>query len=130
LLVTRESLGFAFQTLLLRDINKALEEGKTKLSEISLFAVASGPGSFTGLRIGIATVKGLAATMEKPCAGIPSLQAVAHAAGALKVPWPCYRRVRGEVFAQMFSVSTEGLVTELDSIAHISPKRCSRDTPR
>ena len=107
---------------LLRDINGALVESKTKLSEISLFAVASGPGSFTGLRIGIATVKGLAATMEKPCAGIPSLQAVAHAAGASESTVALLPAGRGEVFAQMFSVSTEGLVMELDSIAHISPE--------
>src|SRR5260370_216811 len=69
---------------LLSDISNALVESKSTLGEISLFAVACGPGSFTGLRIGIATVKALAATMEKPCAGIPSLQAVARAAGASK----------------------------------------------
>ncbi len=107
---------------LLRDINKALMESETALGEISLFAVACGPGSFTGLRIGIATVKGLAATMEKPCAGIPSLQAVAHAAGASESTVALLPAGRGEVFAQMFSVSAEGLVTELDSIAHISPE--------
>jgi tRNA threonylcarbamoyladenosine biosynthesis protein TsaB len=107
---------------LLRDINKALVESKTTLREISLFAVARGPGSFTGLRIGIATIKGLAATSEKPCAGIPSLHAVAHAAGASESTVALLPAGRGEVFAQMFSVSAQGLITELDSIAHISPE--------
>lgn len=50
-----------------------LETAKTKLSEIDLFAVANGPGSFTGLRIGVAAVKGLALGLGKPCAGISTL---------------------------------------------------------
>jgi tRNA threonylcarbamoyladenosine biosynthesis protein TsaB len=108
---------------LLTDISNALVESKSTLGEISLFAVACGPGSFTGLRIGIATVKALAATMEKPCAGIPSLQAVARAAGASECTVALLPAGRGEVFAQMFSISPQGLVAELDSIAHISPER-------
>jgi len=107
---------------LLKEINKALLESKTTLEEISLFVVGCGPGSFTGLRIGIATVKGLATTLEKACAGIPSLQAVAHAAGPSESSVALLPAGRGEVFAQRFSVSHEGLVTELDSVAHISPE--------
>ncbi|NMA07589.1 MAG: tRNA (adenosine(37)-N6)-threonylcarbamoyltransferase complex dimerization subunit type 1 TsaB [Clostridiales bacterium] len=47
------------------------------LAEIDMFAVAHGPGSFTGLRIGISTVKGLAAALEKPCVGVSTLEAMA-----------------------------------------------------
>lgn len=47
------------------------------LAEIDIFAVAHGPGSFTGLRIGISTVKGLAAALEKPCVGVSTLEAMA-----------------------------------------------------
>jgi tRNA threonylcarbamoyladenosine biosynthesis protein TsaB len=50
------------------------------LSEIDLYAVASGPGSFTGLRIGIATVQGLAFVHRRRIVGIPALEALAHAA--------------------------------------------------
>ena len=46
--------------------------------DIDLFAVAAGPGSFTGVRIGAATVKGLAFGMEKPCAGVSTLEALAY----------------------------------------------------
>ena len=45
--------------------------------EVDLIAVAAGPGSFTGLRIGVATAKGLAWAAEKPCAGCSTLAAMA-----------------------------------------------------
>ena len=108
---------------LLSDINRALAGSRTKLGEIELFAVASGPGSFTGLRIGIASIKALAATFGRPCAGVPTLQAVAHAAGLSELSVALLPAGRGELFAQMFSVSAQAGVTELDSVAHISPAK-------
>jgi tRNA threonylcarbamoyladenosine biosynthesis protein TsaB len=108
---------------LLKDINDTLEEAGLSLQDVELFACASGPGSFTGLRIGIATVKALAATLQHPCIGIPTLKAVAHAAGASPATVAVLPAGRGEVFAQMFSVSTDGTVTELDAAAHLSPSR-------
>jgi len=108
---------------LLSDINRALAGSKTKLEEIELFAVASGPGSFTGLRIGIASIKALAATFGRPCAGVPTLQAVAHAAGLSELTVALLPAGRGELFAQMFSVSAQAGVTELDAVAHISPAK-------
>ena len=47
-------------------------------SDIDLFAVAAGPGSFTGVRIGAATVKGLAFGQNTPCAGVSTLEALAY----------------------------------------------------
>lgn len=108
---------------LLRDIDEVLNEAGLSLQEVDLFACASGPGSFTGLRIGIATAKALAATLERPCAGIPTLQAVAHAAGPSRATVALLPAGRGEVFAQMFSVSESNEVTEIDSPAHLSPQR-------
>src|SRR5262245_28629135 len=66
---------------LLADINRILTQTGLQLDQADVFAVATGPGSFTGLRIGIATVKALSATLGRPCAGIPTLEAIAHAAG-------------------------------------------------
>lgn len=108
---------------LLSDINTALEDAGLTLQDVDLFACTSGPGSFTGLRIGIATLKALAATLDRPCAGIPTLQAVAHSAGVSTTTVALLPAGRGEVFAQMFSVSEDKTVTNIDSAAHLSPKR-------
>lgn len=108
---------------LLADLDKLLSETTFKLADIDLFAVAAGPGSFTGLRIGIATVKALAATLARPTAAIPTLQAVALAGGASEASVALLPAGRGEVFAQLFSVSVDGTVTALDEPSHISPQK-------
>ena len=108
---------------LLQDISDCLDEAGVKLARVDLFACASGPGSFTGLRIGIATLKALAASLARPCVGIPTLHAVAHAAGPSQATVALLPAGRGEVFAQKFSVSESGIVIELDSAAHLSPQR-------
>jgi tRNA threonylcarbamoyladenosine biosynthesis protein TsaB len=108
---------------LLADLDKLLREASFKLADIDLFAVAAGPGSFTGLRIGIATVKALAVTLARPCAAVPTLQAVALAGGAADASIALLPAGRGEVFAQLFSVSADGVVTALDEPSHISPQK-------
>lgn len=108
---------------LLSDINEVLSQARVSLEEIDLFAAASGPGSFTGLRIGIATVKGLAVTLRRPAIGVPTLRAIALAGGPSKATVALLPAGRGEVFAQLFSVSDSGSVTDLDEAAHLSPQR-------
>ncbi len=111
---------------LLRDIDDCLGEAELSLDQVNLFACASGPGSFTGLRIGISTLKALAATLERPCIGIPTLSAVAHSAGVSAATVALLPAGRGEVFAQMFAVakSAADLVVEaLDAPAHLSPDK-------
>lgn len=107
---------------LLADLDKLLNDSKVTLGAIDLFAVAAGPGSFTGLRIGIATVKAFGATLDRPCAAIPTLHAVALSGGPSDASVALLPAGRGEVFAQLFSVST-GVVTALDDPSHISPKK-------
>lgn len=107
---------------LLTDIDNCLKEAGLSLRDVDLFACASGPGSFTGLRIGIATLKALAASLQKPCVGVPTLEAVAHAPGTSSATVALLPAGRGEVFAQMFSVS-DGVVLELDTAAHLSPQK-------
>ena len=107
---------------LLADLDQLLNEAKIHLSEIDLFAVAAGPGSFTGLRIGIATIKALAATLARPTAAVPTLQAIALGGGPSETSVALLPAGRGEVFAQSFSVSNDGAVA-LDDAAHIAPKK-------
>lgn len=52
------------------------------VADVDLFAVAAGPGSFTGMRIGIATIQGLAFAARRPVVGVSALEALAHIAGA------------------------------------------------
>lgn len=105
---------------LIEMIEEALEEAGVKLSEVDLFAVAEGPGSFTGLRIGLATVKAFAAHLNRKVAGVNTLAAVAHASGADGEIISLLPAGRGEVFAQRFSVD-ESNVVEMDQARHLSP---------
>ena len=62
---------------LLPMIDEVLRMTDTDKQEIDAIAVSEGPGSFTGLRIGVATVKGLAAALRKPVIAVPTLQMLA-----------------------------------------------------
>ena len=59
-------------------IDVLLKDIEVDISEIDLFAVSHGPGSFTGLRIGVATAKALAHACQKPIIGISTLEALAY----------------------------------------------------
>jgi tRNA threonylcarbamoyladenosine biosynthesis protein TsaB len=107
----------------LQDIDEALSAAGVKLDDIELFAAAVGPGSFTGLRSGLATIKAFASTLNRLVAGVPTLHAVAYACGAAPRVLACLPAGRGEVFAQLLSVGDapgEG-VRELSEPAHLSP---------
>ena len=69
---------------LLSDIASTLKAANVALDEVDLLAAASGPGSFTGLRIGVASLKALSITLGRPSFGIPTLHALAHSAGPSK----------------------------------------------
>ncbi len=64
-------------TTLLPMISSILAQSGNKVSDLDLLAVSAGPGSFTGVRIGVSTVKGLAFADQIPCAGVSSLEAMA-----------------------------------------------------
>src|SRR5262245_27591271 len=84
-------------------------------SSVDVFAVCAGPGSFTGLRIGIATVQGLAFVARRPVVGVSALEAVAQLAsrdlaeGATIGSW--IDAQRGEVFSALYEVSRAPIFT-------------------
>ncbi len=71
------SSGLTHSRTLMPAVNAMLENSEQKLSDIDCFAVTVGPGSFTGLRIGIAAVKGMAYGANKPCVGVSTLECAA-----------------------------------------------------
>ena len=108
---------------LLADIDRVLSSAGVKLKEVGLYAAAVGPGSFTGLRSGLATVKGLALTTGRPAVGVQTLHALAYCVRPAARVVSLIPAGRGEVFAQLLSVSAGGLVEELESPTHLPPAR-------
>lgn len=82
-----QNSGLTHSSTLMPMCQDLLQNMNLTLQDIDLIAVAAGPGSFTGLRIGVSAAKGLAWAAEKACAGVSTLEAmawtVAHLGGEL-----------------------------------------------
>lgn len=82
-----QATGLTHSRTLLPMVEDMLKNSELTLGDLDAVAVAVGPGSFTGLRIGIASVKGLAWAAEKPCIPVSTLEAMAwplsHLAGII-----------------------------------------------
>lgn len=77
--------GLTHSRTLMPMLENLLEGCGAVLEEMDLIAVAAGPGSFTGLRIGVAAAKGLAWPGDKPCAGVSTLEAMAWTAAHMNL---------------------------------------------
>jgi tRNA threonylcarbamoyladenosine biosynthesis protein TsaB len=106
---------------LIEHIDSLLRKADARLDKVQLFAAAVGPGSFTGLRIGLATVKAFAVYLERECVGVSTLAAIAHSAGGTGQTVALLPAGRGEVFAQLFEVSPGGVPEPIDDASHLSP---------
>ena len=94
---------------LLPMVESVMKLSRWEMSEIDLFACSRGPGSFTGVRIGAATIKGLAFGSDKPCIGVSTLEALAYhlkdlAGDGEAVLCPVMNARRGQVYNALFSV--------------------------
>ena len=70
-------VGLTHSETLLPMVSNTLANAKLTADDIDCYAVSSGPGSFTGIRIGVAAVKGMAYTNDTPCVGVSTLEAIA-----------------------------------------------------
>jgi len=97
---------------LLTMIDDALRQAETDIDEIDGFAVTVGPGSFTGLRIGISMVKGLARAASKPVMGVSSLEALAYQfAGTRDLVCPVVDARKKEVYTALYKWSGDRFET-------------------
>lgn len=95
--------GAAHSRRVLPAVDFLLQGLDSPLSSIDGYAVATGPGSFTGLRIGISTVQGLALGHPRPCLGVSALDVLAvRARGAAESLAAVMDAWRGEVYAALY----------------------------
>jgi len=100
---------------LMEMINAAIKLSGIIVSELNGFAVTRGPGSFTGLRIGISSIKGLAAATRKPLVGVSSLDALAmQCFFSQYLICPLLDARRGEVYFSRYRFNGNILKKEID----------------
>ena len=115
-------------------IEQALASAGLEISDIDLFACSGGPGSFTGVRIGVATLKGLAFGSDKPCVAVSTLEALAEnlkCCGGLICPVMNARR--SQVYTALFISDGQSIKRVTDdeamSIAELDEMLSKYDTP-
>lgn len=98
--------------LIMPMIDELLKNTETTIDSIDGFVISKGPGSFTGLRIGMATFKGISAGLNKPIIGISSLDALAYnMAYTPGIICPIVDALRGNVYAAIYTFKDNNLTT-------------------
>ena len=100
------------------ELMEVLRDAGATLDEVDRFAVAIGPGSFTGLRVGIATIQGLALARRRPVAPVSTFEALAwHARGSADAVAAWVDAHRGDVFATLFAPDGRTVLAPASSLA-------------
>jgi len=109
-------------------LGKVLAEAGLGYGDIDRFAVTTGPGSFTGVRVGLAAARGLALGRNRPVVGITTLEALAATAADIRTDLPAGSRLavaidarRGELYGQIFEIGSDKCLTAMsppEVIAH------------
>lgn len=88
--------------ILMSRIESMMGECQLKPADLGAIAVAVGPGSYTGIRVGVAAAKSLAYTLDIPVVGVSSLEVMVHAAGVAGLTVAMIDARRGTVFAAAY----------------------------
>lgn len=103
---------------LLPMLDEIVRMTETQLKDVDAIAVAKGPGSFTGLRIGLATAKGLALALDKPIVGIPTLEGLAmNLCGTEHLVCPLMDARRNQVYTGIYRFDGTELMVVKDQVA-------------
>ena len=102
-----------YSSRMFRHLEFLLSDLSLKLDDFDVFAVSAGPGSFTGLRVGLTAAKGWAEVYRKPVVGVSALAAVAfQAAGGSAVLVPALDARRGQVYFGVYQTTAKGLALD------------------
>ncbi len=110
-------------TVLLPMIERVLSDASLSMKDVDLVSVTNGPGSFTGIRIGISTVKGLAFPFDTPCIGVSTLESLAwQLAGLDGIICPVIDAKNMNVYTALFESDVTGDVKRItdDDVLPIS----------
>ena len=100
-----QTSGLTHSRTLLPMAEDMLKNAELSMKDVDALAVAQGPGSFTGIRIGVSTVKGLAWALDKPCVGVSTLEAMAwHGIAAGGYICPVMDARRNQVYNALFEI--------------------------
>ena len=111
--------GLTHSETLLPMVDTALKACGLTPAQLDLYAVTNGPGSFTGLRIGLAVIKGLALPRQIPCAGVSTMAALAYGLAGEGTVIGAQDARRGQVYWGAFDLATHDRLTE-DAAAPIA----------
>lgn len=107
--------GASLSEIIMPAIDDALRRTKNRLSDVDLFACTIGPGSFTGLRIGVSTLKGFLLATEKPAVGVSSLEALALNINRdwASVVCPVIDAGRGQVYTAVYRYDDDQMLLKI-----------------
>lgn len=126
----QNSAGYSHEKLLHPFIQEVLKQASVIVNELDAVAVGTGPGSFTGLRIGVATAKGLSYSLDIPLIAIPTMETLARQAkGNYDYIVSVVDARRMEVYSSVYNTDfeviteTEAKVIDLDSYKTIADSK-------
>jgi tRNA threonylcarbamoyladenosine biosynthesis protein TsaB len=115
--------GLNHAEILLPSIDQACRQLRLQINDIDLFACTLGPGSFTGLRVGVSTLKGLLVATGKPAVGVSTLAALAlNVTENAAVICPVMDAGRGQVYTACYSCNDKGLFKQIGQEMVVDPK--------
>lgn len=108
---------------LLEIINNLLRESRCPMQDLDGWAISLGPGSFTGLRIGVSTIKGLAYATQKPVAGVSSLDVLAsQISPSSYLICPILNARKGEVYTAFYGYNETNFLQRQSDYMAMKPE--------